>query len=180
MTVKQDQMEDRFGPAITPFLETSSVRHIWRLSFLVNFFNGPIYTKLASRYGVNRAEVQILYSLYLCDGLLAQDISLVTAQPKNTISRAISQLLSKGFLNRKTYEGDRRAKSLELTELGRALVAEIMPNFIARQEAMRATLTKKELATFDSLLSKMVSGLPSWVDSSPCEMRRELVDQFEL
>jgi len=178
MTKYRDQMEKRFGRAITPFLEDSPVRHIWRLSFLVNFFNGPLYAKLASRFGINRAEVQILYSLSLCDGLLAQDISLITGQPKNTISRAISQLLEKKYIDRKTHRGDRRAKALELTEAGHGLIAEIMPSFNARQNAMRDALSSEELATFDRLLSKMVSALPDWVDSSPCEMQRGLPDQI--
>jgi len=53
-----------------------------------------------------------------------------------------------------------------------------MPSFNARQNAMRAALSSEELATFDRLLSKMVSALPDWVDSSPCEMQRGLPDQI--
>jgi len=162
----QCQMEDRFGSAITPFLESSSIRHLWRLSFLVNFFHGPLYVELAKRFDISRPEMQILYSLSLRENLLAQDISLVTGQPKNTISRAICQLLDKKYLHRKTNENDRRAKTLELTASGRSLLDQIEPNFIFRQEAMRSALTEEELLTFDTLLKKMVSKLPEWVDAN--------------
>jgi len=110
--------------------------------------------------------MQILYSVSLRKDLLAQDISLVTGQPKNTISRAICQLLEKKYLHRKTNENDRRAKTLELTASGRSLLDQIEPNFISRQEAMRSALTEEECATFDSLLNKMVHKLPEWVDSN--------------
>jgi len=79
-------MVERFGPAISDLLEVSSIRHLWNIAFLVNFFNGPLFAALGKRYGVSRPEVQVLYCLTQNDGLLAQDIALVTGQPKNTIS----------------------------------------------------------------------------------------------
>jgi len=39
MTINSpDEMIERFGPAIEGLLEDSSIRHLWRLSFLVSFF----------------------------------------------------------------------------------------------------------------------------------------------
>jgi len=165
MTFEEDQMNKLFGPAISNLLEESSVRHIWRLSFLVNFFLRPMYVKIENLYGVSRADVQILYSLTRRDVLLAQDIALVTGQPKNTISRAVSQLLKKGYIFRTTRDDDKRAKSLELTEKGRELITEIIPKINRRQDFMREVLTEKEQETFDTLLSKIVFSLPDWVDA---------------
>ncbi len=164
MKWKEDQMNERFGPAIIDLLETSPVRQIWNLSFLVNFFLGPLYMHIAKQFDVSRAEVQILYSLTQRDVLVAQDIALVTGQPKNTISRAISLLLDKGYLYRTTSEDDKRAKSLELSDSGRTLIQEIIPVIQVRQELMREVLTEDEKKTFDALLSKIVYSLPEWVD----------------
>jgi len=165
MTFEEERMNKLFGPAISNLLEESSVRHIWRLSFLVNFFLRPMYAKIEDCYGVNRADVQILYSLTRRDVLLAQDIALVTGQPKNTISRAVSQLLKKGYILRTTRNDDRRAKSLELTEKGRELIMEIIPKIVRRQDFMRDVLTDSEKETFDELLNRVVFSLPDWVDA---------------
>jgi len=63
LNLEEERMNEQFGPAISNLLEDSSVRHIWRLSFLVNFFLVPMYCKVRERYNVGRFEVQILYSL---------------------------------------------------------------------------------------------------------------------
>jgi len=73
-----DRMNQQFGRAISNLLKASLVRHIWRLSFLVNFFVGPLDASLKKRFGVSRPEFQILYSLTQQDGLRPQDVCLIT------------------------------------------------------------------------------------------------------
>jgi len=163
MTFKEDRMNKHFGPAISNLLEESSVRHIWRLSFLVNFFLDPLYTATSKRYNLTRPEVQILYSLKQRDVLFAQDIALITGRPKNTISRAVSLLLDKGYIDRKADRGDKRAKSLELTESGRKIISEVVPHIVHRQDLMREVLTEDEQKDFDELLSKIMFALPEWI-----------------
>jgi len=164
MTSDENRMKERFGPAIQDLLATSSLRHLWHIAFLVNFYLSPLYFELGKRYGVTRPEVQILYCLSQSGDLLAQDIALVTGQPKNTISRAVSQLVTKEYLIRETHGNDRRAKRLEVTSSGKALLDELMPFFVHRQAAMREALTTEELEMFDTLLSKIVYAMPDWVD----------------
>jgi len=165
LNIEEERMNEQFGPAISNLLEDSSVRHIWRLSFLVNFFLRPMYCQISERYGVGRFEVQILYSLTQQKNLMAQDISLITGQPKNTVSRAVSTLIKKKYIVRKTRDQDRRAKSLELTKSGRALIAEIIPHVERRQKLARDVLTPDERKKFDELLGKIVFSLPEWLDA---------------
>ncbi len=167
MTAKSDGMIEQFGPAIEGLLEESSIKHLWRLAFLVNFFIEPLYAEISSRFGVGRQEVQILYCLTRHEGLLAQDIALVTGQPKNSISRAISQLVDKKYLVQTTRKDDRRTKSLKLTDSGQRLVSSIMPLFRKRQKSMRVALTGDERKRFDALLKKIVYAMPDWIDVEP-------------
>jgi|GEM_PF-660398 len=160
----ENRMNKQFGPAISNLLEASSVRHIWRLSFLVSFFVGPLDTSLKRRFGVSRPEVQILYSLTQHDGLRAQDICLITGTPKNTIRRSILQVQDKGYVRRKVLDDDKRAKTLELTDAGRELMLEVLPVIVHRQSLMRGVLNDEERRTFDALLSKIVFALPNWID----------------
>jgi len=162
MTTDKQKMEGQFGPAIFGLLEESSIRHLWRLSLLANFMNVPIYAEVGKKYKMTRAEVAILYCLFRNKELLAQDIVLATSQPKNTISRAVSILLKKELIRRRTNVTDRRSKTLVLTQAGNEIIGEIMPYFRNRQHAMRQSLNKREKETFDKLLSKILLGMPSW------------------
>jgi len=162
MTKNRQKLESRFGPAIFGLVEDSSIRHLWRLSFLTNFMNVPIYAEVGKKYNMTRAEIAILYCLYRSKELLAQDIVLATSQPKNTISRAVSILLEKEFIRRRVNAMDRRAKTLVLTDAGNDIIVEIMPYFRDRQHAMRKGLSKKEKETFDKLVTKILLSMPDW------------------
>lgn len=157
------RLSDRFGPLSLHMLTATELSSIWRVSFLANFFTGPIYAELLETYGLSRPGFVILYSLSQRDSLFARDICLVTGLPKNSISRAVSDLESKGLLARETDTEDKRAKPLSITAAGRGLLEDVVPIFAQRQEAMLSVLDKQEIAEFDRLVSKVVFAMPSWV-----------------
>lgn len=152
-----------FGPVAVRMLDHQPLVHIWRISFLANFFTGPFYRDLGERYGLGRPEFVIMLGLSQQPGLLARDICLATGLPKNSISRAVSGLLREGLVTAQTEAEDRRAKRLTLTAAGAALLAEVLPIAQTRQEAMRATLTTAEAEQFDNLLLKLIGAMPDWV-----------------
>ena len=156
-------MADTFGPLSLVMLENAGLRHAWRINFVANFFTGPVYRQLGEHYGITRPEFVILYCLKHMPGLVAQDICRVTGQPKNSISRAVSDLLNKGYVQRSTDPEDKRAKPLALTDAGRTVLEDVTPIVEARQNAMRAALNDDELAQFDRLIRKMVFAMPDWV-----------------
>lgn len=156
-------MADTFGPLSLVMLDDTDLRHAWRINFVANFFTGPVYRQLGEKYGIARPEFVILYCLEHMPGLVAQDICRVTGQPKNSISRAVSDLLQKGYVRRGTDPDDKRAKPLTLTDAGWAMLEQVSPIVQARQDAMRAALTDDELAQFDTLIRKMVFAMPDWV-----------------
>ncbi|QBF33681.1 MarR family winged helix-turn-helix transcriptional regulator [Thalassococcus sp. S3] len=157
-------MAAQFGPLSLTMLNDTPISPAWQINFLANFFTGPIYRDLAARFGLSRPEFVILFSLSQQPGLVARDICLVTGLPKNSISRAVSELLAKRLIERETDDTDKRAKKLALTEAGRKLLDQVVPLFTTRQNAMRAALSEEEAATFDRLLSKIIFAMPGWVD----------------
>ncbi|MEM7520099.1 MAG: MarR family winged helix-turn-helix transcriptional regulator [Pseudomonadota bacterium] len=171
---KQDQdlstsaeMANTFGSLSLVMLEDTDLCHAWRLNFIANFFTGPVYRQLGESHGISRPEFVILYCLMHMPGLVAQDICRVTGQPKNSISRAVSDLLRKEYVQRGTDPEDKRAKPLSLTVAGRRMLESVAPIVKARQDSMRAALTAAELAQFDSLVRKMVFAMPKWVEKEP-------------
>lgn len=156
-------MVDTFGALSLIMLDETRLQHAWRVNFVANFFTGPVYRQLVEQYGVSRPEFVILYCLRHMPGLVAQDICRVTGQPKNSISRAVSDLLKKGYVARGTDPDDKRAKPLSLTADGDAMLEKVVPIVEARQNKMRAALTAAEQEQFDHLIRKMVFAMPEWV-----------------
>lgn len=157
------RLAEQFGPLSLTMLTDTELSPIWRVSFLANFFTGPIYAELLERFGLSRPGFVILFSLSHQDGLVARDICLVTGLPKNSISRAVTELETNGLIARNTDTADKRAKPLALTAEGRATLEQVVPLFRDRQAAMLAPLDANEAAEFDRLISKIVFAMPSWV-----------------
>jgi len=160
----EELMATHFGPLSITMLNDTPLSYVWRVSFLANFFTGPIYRTLTERYQLSRPEFVILFSLSQRSGLVARDISLVTGLPKNSISRAVSDLLAKGLIHRNTDAADKRAKPLTLTATGKKILAATLPLFIERQEAMLAALSEQERKSLYGLLEKLVYAMPNWVN----------------
>ncbi|MEM9107671.1 MAG: MarR family winged helix-turn-helix transcriptional regulator [Pseudomonadota bacterium] len=156
-------MADHFGPLSLIMLNDTELRHAWRVNFLANFFTGPAYRQIDEQFALTRPEFVILYCLKNKPGLVARDVCLVTGLPKNSISRAVSELLGKGLIERTRGQKDKRAKPLSLSEKGLSVLTEILPIFETRQDSMRAVLTGKEQAEFDRLIQKIVYAMPDWV-----------------
>ncbi|MGR3486295.1 MAG: MarR family winged helix-turn-helix transcriptional regulator [Paracoccaceae bacterium] len=159
-----DPFEARFGPLARHLFEEAPLAAIWRLSFLANFFTGPAYVRLQAEHGLGRPAFVVLYCLHERDGLMARDVVRVSGLPKNSVSRAVADLVERGLVAAGAGRQDRRAKPLHLTPASRALLRQTLPDFAARQEALLAPLDEAERTTLRNLLGRLADGLPDWVD----------------
>lgn len=158
-----ERMIGRFGDASIKMLTDTPLVHAWRISFLANFFTGPIYRDIGVGFGLSRPQFVILFCLSQKPGLAAKDVCLLTGLPKNSISRAVSELMERNLIERETRDEDKRSKTLVLTAEGARLLDQVIPLFEARQQAMRAALTEDERRQFDALVAKMIHAMPDWV-----------------
>ncbi|MEM7693888.1 MAG: MarR family winged helix-turn-helix transcriptional regulator [Pseudomonadota bacterium] len=161
-----DPVAARFGPLAGTMLTDTPLAPIWRISFLANFFTGPLYADLEARFDLSRPGFVILYCLSQEDGLMARDVARLSGLPKNSVSRAVAAIAQRGLVE--TGAGaDRRAKPLRLTPAGRALLATVLPLCVARQAAMLSPLSPGEQRDLLALLDKLVQAAPAWVDGRP-------------
>ena len=134
----------------------------FRINYLGLQFNLPIYGWIEQRYGLMRPEFVVLYSLFLKDGITANDVCLSSGFPKNTLSRAIQKLLRRRLIRRAADALDRRRYGLRLTAEGRRIVNETLPQMLERERRMLATLNNDEQQVLSKLLARLVSDSPNW------------------
>ena len=75
---------------------------------------------------------------------------------RTTIGGVIDRLEHKGLLSRRVSDTDRRARILEITAEGRALIDRLEPAVMEAQRLMLAGLDEREAAEFLRLLRKAV------------------------
>jgi DNA-binding MarR family transcriptional regulator len=143
-------------------LDETAIRIGYRVSYLANFYSGPIYRALEAEEGLTRPDVIVMVCLAHCGSLTAQDISNMTGRPKNSLSRAVHKLVARGLITRVAAPQDPRQAQLDLTIAGRAMLDAFMPRFVARQASMLSPLSSFEQQQFDHLLSKLVHRTDSW------------------
>lgn len=160
-----DPVADRFGPLAREMLERGPLAPVWRLSFLMNAYTGPLYAAVADRFRLSRPDFVILLCLSRQDGLVARDVARLSGLPKNSLSRAVGGLVSRQLVALGVGGEDRRAKPLQLTHEGRTLLNAAVPLFEERQAAMLSALDEAERRQLLALLDKMVGETPGWVDA---------------
>jgi DNA-binding MarR family transcriptional regulator len=134
----------------------------YRMNYLAQRFNEPVYGRIAAVHELLRAEFVVLYSLYLQDRQTLSDIVSSSAFPKNTLSRAVQNLSKRGLLRRTGDKADQRRAPLHLTETGRDVVATEMAPMLQRERLMLEVLSPAERLTLSDILSKLVVASRNW------------------
>ncbi len=133
-----------------------------RLNFLAFHFNNPVYDWIQTRYGLVRPEFVSIYTTGLMPGLTAHKIAAASGFPKNTLSRAINNLVERGLLRRTQHPDDQRSYVLHLTPPGRRIFDDAMPLMLARQATMLSALTPSEQEQLAGLMSRMIQQSETW------------------
>jgi DNA-binding MarR family transcriptional regulator len=134
----------------------------FRFNYLAKFYNVPLYGWVRRRYGLARPEYIVVHGLGLCECATARDLSVSYGFPKNTLSRAIHNLVRRGLIERAARKDDRRSFHLRLTTQGRAVYDEALPSFIQMQDDMLRALSPAEREQLSVLLAKVVLDTFAW------------------
>jgi len=141
----------------------------YRISYLANFFVGPVYAEISRSCGLARSEFVVLFCLRNVGELTAQDVCQITGRPKNSVSQAVTKLAAAGLIRRRTDEQDARRAILGLTTRGRELYERLIPLFRLREEQMLAVLTPREREQFERLLRKLTLRPDDWENAPVTE-----------
>jgi DNA-binding MarR family transcriptional regulator len=143
-------------------LQQSRVRHGYRMAVLTNWYKAKPYRHFEREYLLNESEGAALFCLGQSAGLSASDICEITGRTKNSISRGVNVLLSRGLVERKDDVRDKRRKILDLTECGYQIFKDTEKVFVECERKMLNALSAEELVLLDQLLSKMMFEVVRW------------------
>ena len=144
--------DERYISKESPALSETAAAILWhnpcwfaaRFNFISLKYNQPMYEHVLELYGLSRPEFSVIYTLGLCDGTLARDISNSNGFPKNTLSRAISRLCKNNIIEKHINGADKRAQVLYLTAKGQEIFEGALPNFVKYEEQILNVLDKEE------------------------------------
>jgi DNA-binding MarR family transcriptional regulator len=143
-------------------LYRNPIRHIWRISYLIQCFADPFYADIEREHGLSRLEVVTLHCLAQCGELRAQQIVEMLVRPKNTVSGAVHSLLVKRLIIRRRDRADARMAILALAAKGRVIYEKLLPRLQAREQDLMAPLTTAEREQFEACLEKLIAAVPDW------------------
>ncbi len=100
-------------------------------------------------------QSRVLFTLFIQDGRLQQEISDLLFQEKSSTSRLIDSLERKGFVQRKQSEHDERQKLIFLTPAGAAMQDPCVNVALEVQESLKEHFTPEEWAQLMHLTQKL-------------------------
>src|SRR5215510_16171499 len=147
---------------LNAILKDNPIPAAYRISYVANFYVGPLVAKMEKEFRLTRPEWIVLFCLTQQPRLNAQQISIVTGRPKTSIAGAVKQLQRKKLITRRTDIADSRRRVLHLTDAGRSLYRTILGGFVAREADMLAALNAGERRLLIRLFDKLIANSGHW------------------
>lgn len=161
-TVWQPDGDFGLRETLVAVLKDNPLPIAYRLSYVANFYVGPLVRNMEQVFGLSRPEWIVLFCLHQRPDLNAQQISNVSGRPKTSISAAVRDLQNKKLIVRSTDVRDGRRLVLHLTNAGRKIYRQILASFVSREADMLAGLSREDRRTFLELLNKIIKTSASW------------------
>jgi DNA-binding MarR family transcriptional regulator len=132
----------------------------FRLNRLATEVSAALASEYQQRYGLDIPEWRVLATLgFRNEACSAQYIAHCTRTHKSTISRAVTALMTRQFVERVENEDDRREFQLRMTRKGRSLYEKLIPRLLGKEREIMTCLTASERKDFARMLGKIESSL---------------------
>ena len=128
----------------------------YRLSILTNLVSSAIAGAYSQRFGLSIPEWRVMAVLAQQSALSAAQVAERTAMDKVAVSRAVSRLLARGRLERRTAPADRRKSMLSLSNEGRNIYAEVVPVALRLERSLLAVLGEADRQALERILDTLL------------------------
>jgi DNA-binding MarR family transcriptional regulator len=127
----------------------------YRLNVLASLTSQALAQIYAERFGLSIPGWRVIATLGQYGVRTARDIAEHAVMHKSTVSRAVSQLESRGLVRRKPNPDDRREERLELTAAGQGIYRAVAPEALAFEARLLSVLTAAEQSHLAALIDKL-------------------------
>lgn len=131
----------------------------YRLNRLADQISEQLASLYESSYSLNIAQWRVLAWLNQCEVLTARQIRDATRMDKARVSRSVQSLVERELVSRSPNKQDQRAHHLRLTEAGRALLSQLLPDALAWEASVLASLSRLERDSLWRAMAKLEDAL---------------------
>jgi DNA-binding MarR family transcriptional regulator len=124
-------------------------------------FSTALFAEEVGEADLTSVQYAALVAIDENPGIDATRISELIFFDRATIGGVLERLEAKGLIARGARAGDKRVKTVMLTEAGRALIARIEPAVERVQQRLLAALDEADRATLMRLLERVVAADPN-------------------
>lgn len=117
-----------------------------------------------ARHDLSIGKFTLLMQLFTGDGLTPSECATRSGVTRATITGLLDGLERDGLLERHSNPGDRRMLKIHLTDQGRTLLEQMLPDHFCRVTGLMAHLTSTEKQTLIQLLQKLQAGTPAMLE----------------
>lgn len=128
----------------------------YRLAVLAEAVSRSMAAVYRQRFELSRDEWRLLAALGESGRIQGAEAAQTTTLDKMQASRALRSLEARGLLSRETDERDRRHVIVHLLPAGRALLRQVAPLVLAREDDLLQALTEDERRVLDRALDKLL------------------------
>lgn len=124
----------------------------YRINLLLASSGALVVRLCEGRYGISRREWRLIVVLVDHGPLLPSALAHHSHSDRPQVSRAISDLLSKGLIQRASDARSGKRARIDLTGKGRALYDELFPQAVSINSRIMGVLTSEQIRAFDETL----------------------------
>ena len=127
----------------------------YQLSVVANRVSQSIAKIFKEKFDLQIPEWRILVTLYSVDEMSFTEVTDRTSMDKTRVSRAQRRMIDLGLIEAAIDEEDKRKVNLSLTEKGREICREIIPEAKARDAWLQEVITPEEQKQLEGIMSKL-------------------------
>lgn len=117
--------------------------------------SNAFFAEECGRYDLTSVQYAALTAIRENPGIDATRLCAIIAFDRSTIGDVLERIEAKGWISRTPSEADRRARILNLTDAGEALLGEVEPMVQRVQERLLEPFSRKERAAVLALLGRL-------------------------
>jgi DNA-binding MarR family transcriptional regulator len=142
----------------------TNVQLLVQLLKLSSLVSGPMQDGVADPNGIAANEIKIMMCLGGEGALAGHDITEIMAIPPMNVSRALANLLERGWIEPVLDRQNRRRKPVQLSPTGWAAHRAMTPDVGAVADYLLGTLNDTERATMARASEKVIGRMADWFE----------------